>query len=306
VGFVGAPQTTDPTADFVVGQPDFASRGAGLSANRLNSPRGVCVDQGRLYVADSSNNRVLIWNSVPLADQTADRVLGQPNFTSNGAGAGAGGMNHPSAVFAVGGRLIVADSNNHRVLVWNTLPAANGAPADVVVGQPDFASTAAATTQTGLSAPASLWSDGVHLVVGDTSNYRVMIWNAFPTVNGQPADVVVGQTDFVSNVLKSGPDGFDYIGGVASDGARLFVCDGGHNRVLVFSPFPTQNGASASVVLGQSDFTHTAQNDDDQDGLGDATPTARTLYSPDQPLYAGGRLYVPDFHNSRVVVYAAP
>ena len=33
---------------------------------------------------------------------------------------------------------MVADSNNNRVLIWNTIPAVNNTTANVVLGQPDF------------------------------------------------------------------------------------------------------------------------------------------------------------------------
>ena len=35
-------------------------------------------------------------------------------------------------------RLLVADTNNSRVLVWLTFPTTNGQAADFVLGQPDF------------------------------------------------------------------------------------------------------------------------------------------------------------------------
>ena len=37
-----------------------------------------------------------------------------------------------------GGRLFVADTQNSRVLIYNSIPASSGATPDVVVGQPDF------------------------------------------------------------------------------------------------------------------------------------------------------------------------
>ncbi len=55
------------------------------------------------------------------------------------------------------------------------------------------------TTAGSLFSPASVSSDGQHLFVADNYQNRVLIWNSIPTSNGQPADVVVGQKDFVSN-----------------------------------------------------------------------------------------------------------
>src|SRR5664280_50540 len=50
-------------ADLVIGQPDFFSTGVngpgvtGGMSTGFNSPTGLAVDQGDLYVADSGNNR---------------------------------------------------------------------------------------------------------------------------------------------------------------------------------------------------------------------------------------------------------
>ena len=79
--------TADQTpANVVLGQPDTTSGAAnngGLSATSMDCPEGVFSDGTRLYVADGSNNRVLIWNSVPTANEVpANVVLGVANMTS--------------------------------------------------------------------------------------------------------------------------------------------------------------------------------------------------------------------------------
>ena len=68
----------------------------------------------------------------------ATRVLGQVDGL--GASANAGGLSlsslsNPSGVYTNGTQLAVADTNNHRLLLWNTWPTAHGQPADVVLGQ---------------------------------------------------------------------------------------------------------------------------------------------------------------------------
>ena len=90
----------------------------------------------------ADNNRVLIWNTFPTTNgQAADVVLGpaglhlpdrRPTTSSR--------MSSPTGVSSTGKQLFVADTSNSRVLVWNTCPTANGQPADVVLGQPDFTS----------------------------------------------------------------------------------------------------------------------------------------------------------------------
>lgn len=50
----------------------------------LLPPRGVCLADGKLFVADTGPNRVFIWHQLPTEDgQAANVVLGQPDFLSN-------------------------------------------------------------------------------------------------------------------------------------------------------------------------------------------------------------------------------
>ena len=52
-------------------------------AKSMRGPQGVWIQNGRLYVADTQNNRVLIYNQIPTANgASADVVLGQPDFTT--------------------------------------------------------------------------------------------------------------------------------------------------------------------------------------------------------------------------------
>ncbi|HAA31322.1 MAG TPA: hypothetical protein DCE56_30950, partial [Cyanobacteria bacterium UBA8553] len=53
------------------------------AADRMHWPYGVLYHQGRLFVADTGNRRVLVWNQLPDSNgQPADLVLGQPDMRS--------------------------------------------------------------------------------------------------------------------------------------------------------------------------------------------------------------------------------
>jgi NHL repeat. len=74
------------------------------------------------------------------------------------------------------GHLWVCDRNNHRILRFNHASSKlTGANADFVLGQPDFTSNTARTTQNGLNWPADVWMDPAgRLWVADVSNQRVL------------------------------------------------------------------------------------------------------------------------------------
>jgi len=64
-------------ADLVLGQPDFFTNVWGAGLHQMNKPASVRVNNsGVVYVADSSNNRVLVFEPPLWSGMQADRVLG--------------------------------------------------------------------------------------------------------------------------------------------------------------------------------------------------------------------------------------
>src|SRR5690606_18717120 len=95
----------------------------------LNNPQGVFSDGTRLFVADSGNHRVLIWNTMPSTTADADRVIGQSSMTATGANAGgisAATLSDPRSATYAAGKLWVADFGNKRVLSWDGIPGTDG------------------------------------------------------------------------------------------------------------------------------------------------------------------------------------
>lgn len=303
LGFIDLPTTNGEAAAVVLGQPNFSTTTSATTATGMNMPGGLSIEGGRLAVADAHNHRVLIWNTLPATSTVpADVVVGQPNFTTKVPDTTQTGLRYPLGAFLAGGHLFVLDSANHRLLIYNSVPTTSGAAADVVLGQPDFTSGLEGPLATGMNDPSGLWSDGQQIVVADGNN-RVLIWNSIPTAHNTPADVVVGQPDLTTATGGAGPQGLEFPQDVWSNGLQLFVADTGNNRVLVYTPFPMAHYAASTSVLGQSDFAHTTEDDDDQDGTPDATPSERTLDRPVGIALFGNRLVVSDSRNNRVLIY---
>ncbi|QJW94959.1 hypothetical protein FTUN_2485 [Frigoriglobus tundricola] len=231
---------------------------------QMYGPRGVWLDDRCLIVADSGNHRVMIWHTVPDRDhQPADVVLGQPDFTTEGPKAGGrgpeNGFSLPTGVAVIEGRLVVADSWHHRLLVWDRVPDRTDAPPDAVVGQNGFA--AIETNRGGaISATGFYWPYGLGAAHGwfwvtDTGNRRVLGWHGFPT-DGRPADVILGQdAPNTGGENRGGPvsaRSFRWPHAVAATDDLLLVADAGNHRVLGWR-FPVTDRA-ADVVLGQPAF----------------------------------------------------
>lgn len=244
------PTTSGAAADHVIGQADFTSEVVGCSATRFEDPESAIVANGKLIVADGGNNRVLIWNTVPtVLDTPADLVLGQNSMDtcahndddqdgSSDAQTSNRTLDWPTDVWSDGERLVVTDDGNSRVLIWTSFPTSNFTPADLVLGQPDFSSASYNSGPSGLDSPYMLHSNGNQLFVADSDNHRVLIWNEFPTENGQAADVVLGQADMTADTEDAGGSvsaaGLDTPNGVYVHGNRLFIADYGNDRYLVF------------------------------------------------------------------------
>src|ERR1700722_15085040 len=323
-------------ASLVLGQPDFTSTNYATTANGMRLPTGIATDGRNLAVADTANNRVLLWKEIPTQiGEPADIVIGQPDFvTVQSVVVTQTSLRAPQGVWIQNGKLFVADTQNDRVMIWNTLPTKNNQPADLVLGAPNFTTTPnldlinsslVAASNTMLN-PTSVTSDGVHLFVSDLGFNRVLIWNEIPTKTQQPADVEVGQINFLTALANDNVDlcasvGTDSSGNpiypatcvstlsfprfALSDGTRLYIADGGNDRVLIFNHIPTVNGAPAEVVLGQpdqyADVLVTSTNDTFDPNLAQSASYATP--SPAGLAWDGNNLYVTDALNYRVLVF---
>jgi hypothetical protein len=208
------------------------------------------------------------------------------------------------------GKLLLPDNTNNRLLIWNPMPVNGTQFPNLVLGQPNFTScTAGAVGQTSLKTPGKPWTNGQKLVVADAGYHRVLIWNSFPSSNGQAADIVLGQPNFTTGAANSGGPSASSLSApaaVSSDGVRLAVLDKGNNRVLIWNTFPTTNNQPANIVLGQNDFTHVTANDDNQDNVDDnaSNPASgRVFKSPSSILMTPNALLVADFAHERVLIF---
>ena len=238
------PTHTNTAANVVVGQTNLTSNDSATTQSGLDHPEaGLFVANGQLFISDRNNNRIMIWNSIPTSNGAdADVVVGQPDFTSKVADATQTNLHEPEGIWSDGTRLVVADEANSRVLIWNTIPTTNGAPADVVVGQPDFTSSdnPEPPNAQSLNQPGGVASDGSSLYVEDSSNNRILVYSPFPTSNNQAASVVLGQADFTHSARNTGLSSptaqtLEFPFGLSLVGAQLIANDFGNSRYLIFS-----------------------------------------------------------------------
>ena len=221
--------TTAQNADIALSAVGFNETGGPL---RFNRPSGLTTDGTRLVMTDVFNNRVLIWNTAPThSNQAPDLVLGQPNFTTNEPGTGRNQLNWPLSASTDGTRLAVTDTNNDRILIWTEFPTSNAEPADIILS----GGTNANSSKSNIRWPWGVWTNGNKLAVASTESGSVLIWNSFPTYDGQPADLLLTGSGHIGTPRQ-----------ITSDGNSLIVGDhnataGGGNQAGTFfwTSFPT-------------------------------------------------------------------
>ncbi len=264
---IGSLAVTNGSADVVIGQADMvsskANRGVTTTpgANTLYAPDGVFYDGQRLFISDMDNNRILVYNSLPSANgASADEVIGQSNFTSQTGDGGltsatSQGLVTPRGLWVDSGNLYVADAGNNRILIYNNggngidSLAGNNPPADAVVGQVSYTTSAKGCSATQLSGPMGVCGVNCQLYISDTGNDRVLIYNQIPTGTANPPAVgVLGQANMITNTSSTTTKANDFINpwNLQAVGGMLYVTDLNEDRLMAFQ-CAAGTGASSNV-----------------------------------------------------------
>lgn len=313
------------TGPFVLFQDNSTSRlinrdGGAVQQNGVNNiySIGAYVDPNdsnriKLFVNDRANNRVLIFNSVPLdASAQPDVVVGQVNFVAGVANAGAGSGGVPSAAgfnenvhvsVCSNGMMFVSDRLNNRVLVYNRIPTVNGTAADFVIGQPNFSTNTQINppAANSLYRPYAAYCMANKLFVLDKDNNRIMVYDPIPTSSQPAASYVIGQPDMMSNTAGCTADRLNSPYEILRYGDTFIVADGGNHRVLKYDSVPTATGSAATVVLGQTGLTSCLRNKTDT-----ATPSVSSLWFANALATKDNVLAVSDHSNNRIMFFSMP
>ncbi|NCS99575.1 hypothetical protein GW765_01180 [Candidatus Parcubacteria bacterium] len=311
----------DYDADYVLGQSDFTSTANTTTQSGLYYPLSTAQDENGnyLFVVDAFNNRVLVYDlSGGITNgMNASYVLGQDDFVSRDAGV----FQDSFAGFLVdisydndNDRLFVSDLIGNRVLVYDLSEGiTSGMNASYVLGQEDFTSDVATTTQNGLNYVSFIdyIPELEYLFVNDSKNFRTVVYDLSGGItNGMNTSYVLGQDDFVSAeiqpvtastfaVIDVGQGNVSYQRySYDSLNQRFFLSDGGSSRVLIYDVSAGfSSGMTPEHVIGQDDFVSSSAN------KGQVSPGQSTFASPNEVQYdsVASNLYVSDFQNNRVL-----
>ncbi len=288
------PTLPNTTATVVYGQLDFVSElVAPITSDSLNGPHDVFVDSNEnVYVADTFNSRVLIYQA---GNTTADRVYGQLGSftvgTGNTGGRSEETLNNPQGVFATLSGVYIADGGNNRVLYYEGISMTPSLLYGQVGTTTGNSNAGAPVSRSNLSGPSKVFVDRFNrLYVADSGNNRII---RFPS-NSNIADKVWGQATFYTSSFGCSASNLNSPKGIYVDyDFNLYVADQNNNRVLKYE----DNSTVATTVFGQIDFTSCNINQ------GNPSPSADSLYTPEDVTLDDYGIYVTEEMNQRVVYY---
>ncbi len=301
-------------AQLLAGQFSYSQRlpnhGSVVGQQSLNGPTAVAFSYEQVAIADTGNHRVTLGYRSSGFPLTPYAVFGQHNRfdlanRNDGGAITAETLAEPAGVafdatFSPG-RLLIADTGNHRVLTFTItgLSPANTIASECL-GQADCASglpnRGGAVTADGLNEPRGLATDNNigdplrGFYVADTGNHRVLHYPAFAS----KPDLVYGQGgDFTTAVPSKGgvtASSLKSPAAVAVDpaDASIYIADTGHHRVLHFPKGKTV----ADRVLGQPNFNS---------GDPPALASASRMKAPTGVAVTFNELFVADGGFSRVL-----
>ena len=237
---------TGQDADLMLGGFGFNNTGGAL---RFNHPTGLATDGKALLMTDRWNNRVLIWKAAPAKNTPPDLVLGQPDFKQNNPGTGKHQMNWPGnvAITPDGKRIAVTDTDNDRILIWNSFPMKNGAAADLVLDLVQLPDAGGPLT------PSLSPSGGEGVRRADDAAQRERIFPPPPRNEDQRAGPDAGAPNANFRPRPGGGMRFGWPWGVWTDGKKLAVVATHGSAVLIWNSLPTRDNQPPDLVLRPSD-----------------------------------------------------
>ena len=274
------------TITTAAGAETQGSRGVGGRATeaQLDFPIDVVVDDGsgNLYIADSSNHRILKVDAGGTI--TAAAGTGSHGFRGDGGPATAARLRFPhGAAVDRSGNLYIADTRNHRIRKVDadgTITTVAGTGTDGFGGDSGPASAAQ------LNRPAGVAVDGSgNLFIADTNNHRIRKVDAdgtIITVAGTRGQGFSGDGGPATAAQLNGPNG------VAVDGSgNLYIADTNNHRIRKVNA-----GGMITTVAGTGTAVFS----------GDGRPaTAAQLNGPNGVAVDGsGNLYIADTNNHRI------
>ncbi len=250
------------------------------SSTYLRFPGKVHAAGGRLFVADSGHNRVLVSG----LDGRVAQVIGEGGAGAHDGAAGEASFHNPQGMALIEDTLYVADTGNHLIRA-----------VDLAAGT---VSTVAGTAHLGggggghdpreprsvpLRSPWGLLAAGPHLLIAMAGSHQIWVYDRERNMIGPMAGS--GAEDHIDGPLREAA--FAQPSGLAAAGRYILVAD---SEVSSVRAIDTQDGEVRTIV-GRGLFEF---------GDGEGSPEEVLLQHPLDVAAADNVLYVADTYNNKV------
>ena len=269
-------------ADLIIGQSNFEAHLEGSGLNGLNFPGQVSVSpDGKFLIADSNNNRILVWTTFPTTSgQAADFEINLDSLIGTQQA-------WPWGVWTDGDKLAVSvtggGDNGSKLIIWNSFPTSGSIQPNLQI------------KYAGMGTPRMIVSNGEYILIGDENGKTECrdgsgshIWASWPTRTNQTPDAclfgwvggtIVGDTliaiqqggeslawwdelpkttqDAANKKREASPGaGHRWKGGDGNDAeyvdGKLFIVEYNGGRVSVFDQLPSGPDQKPDWSLGAS------------------------------------------------------
>ncbi len=186
----------------------------GDNDGEFDTPNGITLNSTRIFVADTNNNRIQIF------DEDGEFILRMGASDGDGtAGDEDGEFDKPSGIAVNQTHIFVADTNNNRIQIFNEtrdgifkIGAANG---DGTAGDKDGE----------FDKPKAIASNGTYSFVADTGNHRIQIFNE------------TGDHYLTFGTFGESSGQLDQPSGIAVNKTHILVSDTNNHRLQLFDHF---------------------------------------------------------------------
>ena len=235
----------------------------GTGAGHLDNPRGVGASGDEVFVSESYNHRVSVFDAATGAfkrafgkDVGGDGINTCKDSCAQGTrdfGTNAPGLNYPEGLAVAGDKVFVVDGSNRRVAVFDV-------SGTFIRG---FGSMGSGAGE--LLAPEGVAVAGNEVFVAESENHRVSVFNwqtgeflrAFgKNVGG--ADVNTCTNTCQQGIAGDGAGEFDDPQDVRVAGNGVYVADANNNRIQVFTSSPDATAPDTTITDGPSGSTNDA------------------------------------------------
>ncbi len=249
-------------------EPREITHVGGADPDTINAPSNVVVCNGRCYLTDFGNKRLLIYDKPVPEDGDAPIVINTIK------GAEPETFNSANGLFITKDAVYMTDSFQHRLIVWDTPVPEDGQKAHV------FRRLGGDIEPNRLKNFRSVYVVGGRCYLDDHDNNRLLVFDS-PLPKDGDVPVVIEKIGGVE------PDTFHSPVDIWSTEKHLLVIDYNNHRILIYDTFDLVDGLAPAGVIDSPG----------REVRLDCLRRPRDMFISDDYLYVTG------FHTSRLLIF---